>query len=145
MMEENVDRLRRRRAALATAPLPAGRTSRAQRTLARPAAARSAPAEPRSVGRSAARPARIPVWRPPLRLIASNPTLERTPIRERPALRLVPPGAAPYASPWGVPAAMAADPDGIGRGRTVQAFVLATLAAAGLAALASSLGRLIGG
>jgi hypothetical protein len=145
MMEQNVDRLRRRRVALATAPLQVGRASRVQRPLARPPAARPAPVEPRPASRSVARAARMPVWRPPLRLIASNPTLERTTDRVRPTLRLVPPAPA-YVSSWSAPAAMAvSDFDGEGRSRTVQAFLLATLAAAGLAALASSLGRLLGG
>ena len=86
------------------------------------------------------------MWRPPLRLIASNPTVERTTDRERPALRIVPPSPAPRLPSWTVPAAMGpTDFDGESRSRTAQAFLLATLAAAGLAALASSLGRLLGG
>jgi hypothetical protein len=88
----------------------------------------------------------MPVWRPPLRLVASNPTLQRTADRARPKLRLVPPSPASRLSPWNAPAAMAAaDLGGEGPGRRTQAFLLATLAAAGLAALASSLGRLLGG
>lgn len=88
----------------------------------------------------------MPVWRPPLRLIASNPTVERNADRERPVLRLVPPSPAPHLPAWSVPNALASsDFDGETRTRTAQAFLLATLAAAGLAALASSLGRLLGG
>jgi hypothetical protein len=146
MMEENVDRIRRRRVALATAPLQAGRASRVQRPRARPPAARPAPLDPRPANRSVARSARMPVWRPPLRLVASNPTLQRTADRAPPTLRLVPPSPGPRVSPWNAPAAMAVgDLYGEGRGRRTQAFLLATLAAAGLAALASSLGRLLGG
>lgn len=131
-------------------PAPAGPDPMASRRGLEPPcrglriAARSARRATARPGSAAGRVMPTPRPTPRLRLVASRPGAERRP-RARPPLRLVPPGEAlrhrsldavrrlPETTPW--------DDEQSPAGASL--VLIATVAAAGLAALAASIGRLL--
>lgn len=147
-MEQSSDRPLRRRASLVAAPAPVKIRAGAVRNRSI-AIGRRGPAAPTVAvaTRPQARFAPAPRWRPPLRLVASNATPRLRAVRPRPQLRLI--GGTPAESPapalsWSVGAATAWDVEAPEPRRATQVLV-ALMAAGGLVALASSLGRLLGG
>jgi hypothetical protein len=146
-MEQSSDRNRRRRATLVAAAAPSSSSGARlqQHRVRKPAARAPAPPSIRAAARAPVRVAPVQRWRPRLKLVASNASPRPAGPRPRPHLRLLPP-LAPLPRPlaWRATTLAAVDVDAQNRRRTAQALLLATVAAAGLAALASSLGRLLG-
>lgn len=141
MMKQSSDRHSRRRATLIALPASIGARNRPRSRGS--ATVRRAPGAP-----SASPPLHAPVrfapaprWRPPLRLVSSNATPRPPASRARPQLRLLP---APVAT-WSSSAPGMTESELPGPSRPSHAIVVILLAAAGLAALATSIGRLFAG